>query len=86
MAAKSYTYTAISYIVNKSGDGSVRCQEKLTFRQDRLPDGTYHSTLIKKEVIMPEEEQIKCCEKMMVHAGEGLSEYLASHPFQSTLP
>lgn len=78
-AKKPFFYTVISYIENKSGDGSVRCQEKLTFRQDRLPDGTYKSTRIKKEVIMPESEQIECCKKMMKHAGEVMSDYLACH-------
>lgn len=78
-AKKPFTFTTISYITNKSGDGSTRCQEKLTFRQDRLQDGTYHSTLIKKEIVMPVDEQTECCKKMMKHAGEGLSEYLASH-------
>lgn len=75
---KPYYFTAISYIENRSGDGSVRCQEKLTFRQDRLPDGTFHSTLLKREIIMPEEEQNKCCEKMMEHVSENLSNYLSS--------
>ena len=74
---KPYYYTTISYIENKSGDGSVRCQEKLTFRQDRLPNGDYQSTLVKKEVIVPESDQLECCKKMMKHVGEWYSNYLA---------
>lgn len=80
MARKPYIYTIVSYIENRSGDGSVRCQEKLTCEQVRLPDGSYHSTVIKREVVMPEAEQIECCKKMMKNAGESLSEYLTSRP------
>ncbi|TQI66754.1 hypothetical protein [Clostridium sp. KNHs216] len=78
-AKKPFTFTAISYVVNKSGDGSVRCREEIVFEQVPSSKGTYQFKPIKRTVFMPEEEQVECDKKMMKHAGEVLSDYLSCH-------
>ncbi len=75
-AKKPFTFTAISYIVNKSGDGSVRCREEIVFEQIPSPKGTYKFKPIKRTVFMPEAEQLEYDKKMMKHAGEVMSDYL----------
>lgn len=77
---KPFTYTAISYIHNISGDGSIRLRQEVVFEQVPSPKGTYKFKPIKQTVYMPEEEQLECDKKMMKHAGEVLSDYLSSHP------
>lgn len=80
MAAKEpFTFTSISYIVNESGDGSVRRREEIVFKQVPSPKGTYQFKPTARTVYMPEPEQIECDKKMMKHAGEELSEYLPLH-------
>lgn len=80
MAAKEpFTFTSISYIVNESGDGSVRCREEIVFEQIPSPKGTYRFKPIARTVYMPEPEQIECDKKMMKQAGEVLSKYLTFH-------
>ena len=76
-AKKPFTFTGVSYIINKSGDGSVHCREEIVFEQVPTKDGTYQFKPIKRTVFMPEEEQIECDKKMMKHAGEVMSEYLS---------
>lgn len=79
-AKKPFTFTSISYIVNKSGDGSVRCREEIVFEQVPSPKGTYEFKPIKRTVYMPEDELLEIDKKMMKRVGEDLSEYLSSHP------
>lgn len=80
MAVKEpFTFTSNSYIVNESGDGSVRCREEIVFEQIPSSKGTYQFKSIARTVYMPEPEQIECDKKMMKHAGEELSEYLTFH-------
>lgn len=78
-AHKPYTFTAVSYIVDKSGDGSVRCREEIVFEQVESSKGTYEFKPIKRTVFMPESEQVECDKKMMKRAGEVLSDYLSCH-------
>ncbi len=80
MAKKPFTYTAISYIIDKSGDGSVRRRQEIVFEQVPSPKGTYKFKPIKQTVYMPEEEQLRCDKIMMQHASEVLSDYLSNHP------
>ena len=77
-AKKPFTFTGISYIINKSGDGSVRCREEIVFEQVPSSKGTYKFKPIKRTVFMPEEEQLECDKKMMKHSGEVMSEYLSN--------
>lgn len=79
-AKKPFTFTSISYIVNKSGDGSVRCREEIVFEQIPLPKGTYKFKLVKRMVHMPEEELLEIDKKMMKRVSDDLSEYLSDHP------
>lgn len=78
-AKKPFTFTATSYIVNKSGDGSVRCREEIVFEQVPSPKGTYKFKPIKRTVFMPEAEQMEYDKKMMKHAGEVMSDYLSGN-------
>nr|WP_319488916.1 hypothetical protein [uncultured Caproiciproducens sp.] len=78
-AKKPFTFTSVSYIVDKTGDGSVRCREEIVFEQIPSPKGTYQFKSIKRTIFMPEEEQIEYDKRMMKHAGEVMSEYLACH-------
>lgn len=82
-AKKPFTFTSISYIVNKSGDGSVRCREEIVFEQVPSPKGTYEFKPIKRTVYMPEDELLEIDKKMMKRVGEDLSEYLSNHPDES---
>lgn len=74
-AKKPFTFTGTSYIVHKSGDGSVRCREEIVFEQIPTSDGTYKFKPIKRTVYMPEEEQMECDKQIMKHVGEVMSEY-----------
>jgi len=76
-AEKPFTFTAISYNFNKSGDGSVRCREEIVFEQVVSPKGTYQFKSIQRTVYMPEDEQLEWDKKMMEHSGEVMSEYLS---------
>ena len=75
-AKKPFTFIGTSYIIDKSGDGSVRCREEIVFEQVPTADGTYQFKPIKRTVFMPESEQLECDKKMMKHAGEVMSDYL----------
>lgn len=75
---KPFIFTGISYVINKSGDGSVRCREEIVFEQVPSPKGTYKFKPIKTTVYMPESEQLECDKIMMKHAGEVISEYLSN--------
>lgn len=79
-AKKPFTFTSISYIENKSGDGSVRCREEIVFEQVPSPKGTYKFKPIKRTVFMPESELLEIDKKIMKNVGEALSEYLSNNP------
>jgi len=76
VAKKPFTFIGTSYIIDKSGDGSVRCREEIVFEQVPTADGTYQFKPIKRTILMPESEQLECDKKMMKHAGEVMSDYL----------
>ncbi len=79
MAAKRpFKFTGISYIIDQSGDGSVRCREEIIFEQVPSPKGTFKFNPVKRTVFMPEAEQFECDKKMMKHAGEVMSDYLSN--------
>ena len=82
-AKKPFTFTSISYVVNKSGDGSVRCREEIVFEQVPSPKGTYKFKPIKRTVFMPEPELLKIDKKMMKRVGDAVSEYLSGNPDQA---
>jgi len=78
MATKTmFTFTGVIHVINKSGDGCVRCREVIAFEQVSSPKGTYQFRPTQRTVFMPQEEQRACDEKMMKHAGEILSSALA---------
>ena len=77
-AKKPFAFTGISYIINQSGDGSVRCREEVVFEQIPVKDSTCKFKPIKRTVLMPESEQLECDRKMMKHAGEVMSDYLSN--------
>ncbi len=77
-ARESFTFTGISYIINQSGDSSVRSREEIVFEQVPSPKGTFKFKPIQRTVFMPEAEQLECDQKMMKHAGEVMSDYLSN--------
>ena len=79
-AKKPFRFTGTSYIINKSGDGSVRCRQETLFEQIPSPKGTYQYKVIKTTVFMPEDEQLACDIKMMKHASDVMSDYCSHHP------
>lgn len=78
-AKKPFTFTAVSYIINKTGDGSVRCRRETVFEQVPSSKGTYEFRPIKQTAFMPEQEQAECDEKIRANAGEAVSNYLSIH-------
>ena len=79
MTAKApFTFTGVSYVIDKSGDGSVRHREEFVFEQVPSPKGTYQFQSTQRTVRMPEEERLACDKKMMKHAGDILSNDFAS--------
>jgi len=77
-AKKPFVFTGISYIINQSGDGSVRCRQEIVFEQIPVKDGTCKFMPTKRIVFMPECEQLECDQQMMKHAGEVMSDYLSN--------
>lgn len=75
---KPFTFTAYSYITDKSGDGTTRRRQEIVFEQVPSPKGTYKFKPIKCTVFMPESEQLAYDKRMMQHAGEVLSDYLSN--------
>ena len=78
-AKKPYTFTAVSYITSKTGDGSVRCRQETVFEQLPSPKGTYEFRPIKRTVFLPEGKVTEDCKKMLENAGRAVSDYLSSH-------
>lgn len=77
-ARKPFTFTAYSYITDKTGDGKTRCRQQTVFEQVPSPKGTYKFKPIKRTVFMPESEQLAYDKRMMQHAGEVLSDYFSN--------
>lgn len=80
---KPFTFTSISYVVNQSGDGSVRCREEIVFEQVPSPKGTYKFKPIRKTVFIPEPELLEIDKEMMRHVGDDMSEYLSGNSDQT---
>ncbi len=78
-AKKPFIFTAVSYIVQKTGDGSVRCRQETVFEQMPSPKGTIAFRPIKQTVFMPEPERAEYDRKMMANAGKAVSDYLSGH-------
>jgi hypothetical protein len=78
-AKKPFTFTAVSYITDKSGEGKTHGREEIVFEQMPSPKGTCKFRLVKRTVFMPELKQAACDKKMMRHACEILSEYLSKN-------
>jgi hypothetical protein len=79
---RSNSYTVASFFTNQA-DGYLQEKEKMSFRQSRGHDGSFHSELLEHENKMPEEKWETCLKKMMQQAGEMVSVYLSQHPAQS---
>lgn len=82
MAAKKkgpFTFTAISYVISKSGDGSVRRRQETVFEQAPSAGGICRFRPIKRTSFMMEAECIKADKTMMEHAGTVLSDYLSNN-------
>lgn len=68
---KTFVFTAVSYIKNKSDGSSLRCREEIVFRQE--PDTCRFIPInIKKH--MSDTEQVKCDKQMMQNAGKTMSQ------------
>lgn len=79
MAAKTpFTFTGVSHVIDKSGDGSVHRREEIVFEQVLSPKGTYQFKLTQRTMLMSQEERLACDKKMMKHAGDILSNDFAS--------
>lgn len=74
-AKKPVTFTAVSYVVDKSGDASVRCREEIVLEQVKPPGGACEFQPVQRTVYLPEAEQEEYDRRMMLHAGEVLSDY-----------
>jgi phosphoribosyl-ATP pyrophosphohydrolase len=80
------SYTVDSYFASR--DRLVQEKEKMTFRQNREPDGSFHSELLERENRIPQEQMEALLQKMLEHAGEAVSAYLShrSEENQETVP
>ena len=79
MAPKTpFTFSAVSYLINKSGDDKVCYREKIVFEQTFSQNRTYKFRPVKRTAYMTEAEQAQYDRKMMEHAGEILSSYLSA--------
>ena len=78
-AKKPFTFTSISYVINKSGDGSVRRRCETVFEQIPSSKGTYEYKPIKRTVYMSKNERLTCDRKMMENVGTTLSDYLSNN-------
>lgn len=76
---RANSYTVASYLTSRT-DSIVHNKERMLFRQSREPDGSFHSELLERENMMPQEEWEVSVRQMMQHAGEMVSAYLSQHP------
>lgn len=78
-AKKPLTFTAVSYMVDRSAGGSVRRRQETAFEEIPSPKGTVRFRPVRKTVFAPEAEQEEYDEKMMENAGRAVSDYLSAH-------
>ena len=78
-AKKPLTFAAVSYIVNRTEDGSVRCRQEAVFEEVSSPEGAVRFRPVKKTAFVPEPEQAEYDKKMMENAGGAVSDYLSVH-------
>ena len=74
-----FPFTAVSYVVDKTGGGSVRRRQETAFAQESSPKGTFRFRQVRKTAFMPEEEMAELDRKMMGRAGAAVSDYLSGH-------
>lgn len=77
---KPFTFTAASYVVDKTGGGSVRRRRETAFAQEPSPKGTFRFRQAGVTAFMTEEEQAELDGKMMEAAGAAVSDYLSGRP------
>lgn len=76
---KPFTFTAVSYVVDRTGGGTVRRRQETAFAQDPSPKETFRFRQAGKTAFMPEEEQAELDGRMMGNAGAAVSDYLSGH-------